>query len=96
MDEIKKELLLKENSADIIIPNLNGKAPEKVKCINNDVLIEKVEDTGNGQKYRLTVTVNVKTNEFPVTALQKLTFSCFKDHGYCHIYPEIAALISLS
>lgn len=54
MDEIKKELLLKENSIDVIIPNLNGKAPEKVKCINSDVSIEKVEDTENGQKYRLT------------------------------------------
>ena len=63
MDEIKKELLLKENSADIIIPNLNGKAPEKVKCINNDVLIEKVEDTGNGQKYRLTKTAIIGNDD---------------------------------
>ena len=63
MDEIKKELLLKENSIDIIIPSLNGKAPEKVKCINNDVLIEKVEDTENGQKYRLTKTAIIGNDD---------------------------------
>ena len=62
MDEIKKELLLKENSIDITIPNLNGKAPEKVKCLNSDVTIEKVEDIENGQKYRIIKSATIENN----------------------------------
>ncbi len=45
LDEIQKELILKENIATITIPELNGYAPTEVKCTNSNVESEYNDNT---------------------------------------------------
>ena len=40
VDEEKQELILKDNVIEVEVPQLNGKAPEKVECVNQNVETE--------------------------------------------------------
>ena len=58
IDELNKELLLKENVATITIPELNGYAPTKVTCTN-----ENVNKEYNAENKVLTIHKNAIVNE---------------------------------
>ena len=82
LDELQRELLLKENVATITIPELNGYSPTEVICTNSNIETEYNEETGI-----LTIHRNSKINE---SSTIENTLSRSNTYTVCVTYPQEA------